>query len=296
MEITDRKIWLEERFEENRPRLRLLALRMLGTLAEADDAVQESWLRVMRPGPRTLENFEGWLTTVTSRVCIDMLRTRTTRRGTLVGLEVNGLAHGLATVDPEREALLAEEIGSALLIVLEKLSPAERVSYVLHDMFDVPFGEVAALVGRSEIAARQLASRARCRVRGVPSSPNADAAKEREIVRAFLAASREGDLQALLELLNPDVVFRADKAGVRLGAKEEVRGSAVVAEGAKDGVRRTEAALFALVNGRPGRVAMAGGKPLGVFTFRIENGKISEINLIADPDVIDGLDLVVFAE
>ncbi|HUI72149.1 MAG TPA: sigma-70 family RNA polymerase sigma factor [Spirochaetia bacterium] len=282
---------LEERFEKNRPRLRLLALRLLGTLAEADDALQETWLRVSRSDVRTVENFDAWVTTLTSRVCIDMLRARAARRETLVGLHIDGIARSPRIVDPEREALLAEAIGSALLTVLENLSPAERVSLVLHDMFDVPFDEVAAILGRSETAVRQLESRARRRVRGAPSSADVDAAREREVVRTFLAAAREGNFEALLELLSPDAVSRADKVAATLGAETSVLGNAAIAERVARGGLNPR---YALVNGKPGLFAIVNGNLRVVLTYTIENGKIVEIQVTADPDVVDRLDLVVF--
>lgn len=294
MKSSDQQDWLEARFEESRTRLRLLAFRMLGTLAEADDAVQESWLKISRSDTSAVKNFDGWLTTVTSRVCIDMLRTRKARKETLVGLEVDGTARRPATIDPEREVLLAESIGSALLIVLEELSPAERVSFVLHDMFDVPFDEVAAIAGRSETAVRQLASRARRRVRGMPPRADADAVREREIVQAFYAASREGNFEALLELLSPDALFRADEAGVRLGAGKMVRGSVAIAERVLRGAGEGEV-HYALVNGRPSVVGTVFGEPRVIVAFTIEDGKITEIRLSADPEVVAGLDVVFMA-
>jgi len=287
METNKHEEW-EAGFEAHRRRLRLLALRMLGTVAEADDALQEVWLRVSRSETR-VENLGGWLTTVTSRVCIDLLRARKARRETLVGLEVEAPARNLATIDPESEALLAEAVGSALLTVLAVLSPAERVSYVLHDLFDMPFTDVAAIVGRSEPAVRQLASRARRRVRGVPS-PEADALREREVVRAFLAASREGRFETLLGLLSPDAVFHADETAIGMGAKAAMHGGREIAERV---LRAPQADVYALVNDRPALVAMAGGRPRAVLTFTIENGIITAVRLTGDAATIAGFDLVV---
>jgi len=280
---------VEERFEQNRPRLRLLALRLLGTLAEADDAVQESWLRVSRADVRAIDSFEAWVTTLASRVCIDMLRARAARRETLVGLHVDGIARVSRMVDPEREALLAEAIGSALLTVLETLSPPERVSLVLHDMFDVPYEEVAALLDKTEAAVRQLASRARRRVRDAPQSADVDAAREREVVRAFLAASREGNFDALLALLSPDAVSRADKVAAALGAETILGNTAIAQRIARGGLNPR----YALVNGKPGLVGMVNGSLRVVLTFTIESGKIVEIHVTAGSDIVNRLDLVL---
>jgi RNA polymerase sigma-70 factor (ECF subfamily) len=287
----DRHDWLAERFEANRTHLRTVAYRMLGSLSEADDAVQESWIRLSRSSTSDVENLGGWLTTVTARVCLDMLRSRTSRREEPMG------AHGPEPIvspedgtDPEHEALLGESVGLALLVVLQTLAPAERVAFVLHDMFAVPFDEIAPIVGRSPVAARQLASRARRRVQGAATASDADLSRHREIVDAFLAASRGGDLDALLAVLDPDVVLRADRAAVAAGASSEVRGAAAVA-GTFSG--RARAAQPALVNGAAGLVWAPGGRPRVVFGFTITRGRIVEIELVADPEHLGRLDLVL---
>jgi RNA polymerase sigma-70 factor (ECF subfamily) len=283
--------WLAERFEANRTRLKAVAYRMLGSVSEADDAVQESWLRLSRSDPSSVENLEGWLTTVTARVCLDMLRSRRSRReeplGTLVTEPTPRRADG---IDPEHQALLADSVGPALLVVLDTLAPGERLAFVLHDMFAVPFDEIAAIVGRSPDAARQLASRARRRLQGTPTVPDADVSRQRKIVRAFLAAARGGDFEALVAALDPDVVLRADRAAVRTGASEEVRGAAAVAQTFSG---RAKVAQPALVDGAPGLVWARGGRPRVVFDFTITNGKIVAIDLLADPERLGQLDLVV---
>ena len=287
----DEHEWLAERFEANRTHLRAVAYRMLGSRTEADDAVQEAWLRLSRSGTSGVENLRGWLTTVVARVCLDMLRSRKSRRERPLGADVpEQIASREDGIDPEHEALLADSVGLALLVVLETLTPAERVAFVLHDMFDLPFDEIAPIVGRSPAAARQLASRARRRVQGAATVPDADRTRRREVVDAFLAASRGGDLVALLALLDPDVVLRADPAAVQAGAEEEVRGATAVA---KTFSGRARAAQPALVNGVTGLVWAPGGKPRVVFGFTIERGKIVEIDLVADPERVRELDLVV---
>ena len=233
----DEHDWLAERFEANRTHLRAVAYRMLGSLSEADDAVQEAWLRLSRSDTSGVENLGGWLTTVVARVCLDMLRSRKSRREEPLGAHVpEPIVSREDGIDPEHEALLADSVGLALLVVLETLAPAERLAFVLHDMFAVPFDEIAPIVGRSPAAARQLASRARRRVQGAATAPDADLTRQREVVDAFLAASRGGDFDALLAVLDPDVVLRADRAAVQAGASREVRGAAAVAEHASRGV------------------------------------------------------------
>jgi RNA polymerase sigma-70 factor (ECF subfamily) len=287
----DEHDWMAERFEEHRAHLRAVAYRMLGSLTEADDAVQESWLRLSRSGASGVENLGGWLTTVTARVCLDMLRSRRSRREDLVGVDVPepAVSHQEAA-GPEQEVLLADSVGLALLVVLEELAPAERVAFVLHDMFDLPFDQIGPIVGRSPATARQLASRARRRVRGAATGPGADLARQREVVDAFLAASRGGDFAALVAVLDPEVVLRADAAAVRAGVAGEVRGAAEVA-GTFSG--RARAARPALVNGAAGLVWSQRGEPRMVFGFTISGGKIVAIDLVADPERIRQLDLVV---
>jgi RNA polymerase sigma factor (sigma-70 family) len=283
--------WLTERFEENRTHLRAVAYRMLGSRSEANDAVQEAWLHVSRSGAGGVENLGGWLTTVVARVCLDTLRSRKSRREEPLDAHVPEptVSRGEGT-HPEHEALLADSVGLALLVVLETLAPDERVAFVLHDMFELPFEEIAPIVGRSPAAARQLASRARRRVQGTATVPDADRSRQREVVKAFLAASRDGNFEALLAVLDPDVVLRGDRAAVQAGASGEVRGAAAVARTFSG---RARAAQPALVDGAAGAVWAPGGQPRVVFGFRIEHGKIVTIELVADPERIRQLDLEI---
>jgi RNA polymerase sigma factor (sigma-70 family) len=276
---------LADRFEANRAHLRVVAYRMLGSISEADDAVQEAWLRLSRTGDAGVENLNAWLTTVVARVCLDMLRSRKSRREEPLGVHVTD-----PIANPEHEAMLADSVGLALLVVLETLAPAERLAFVLHDMFAMPFDEIAPIVKRSPAAARQLASRARRRVQGATAAGDADPTSRREIVDAFLAASRGGDFGALLALLDPDVVLRADEATVRAGAEKEVRGAAAVAT---TFAGRARTAQLALVNGAVGAVWAPGGRPRVVFGFAISNGRIIGIDLIADPARLSELDLSI---
>jgi RNA polymerase sigma-70 factor, ECF subfamily len=288
----DQQQWMAERFEANRAHLRQVAYRMLGSRSEADDAVQEAWLRLSRSGTSGVENLGGWLTTVVARVCLDMLRSRKSRREEPFGAEVpEPAATGEGGADPEQEALLADSVGLALLVVLQTLAPAERVAFVLHDLFAVPFEEIAPVVGRSPTAARQLASRARRRVQGAPTLPEADLARQREVVEAFMAASRGGDFEALLAVLDPDVVLRADRAVVPAGMPTEARGAAAVAKRAMVG--RVRFAQPALVNGAVGIVVAPRGRQLLVLAFRIAGGRIVEIDVVADPERLRQLDLAV---
>jgi RNA polymerase sigma-70 factor (ECF subfamily) len=263
---------------------------MLGSVSEADDAVQEAWLRLSRSGTDGVENLGGWLTTVVARVCLDMLRSRASRREEPFGERVpEAIASREDGIDPEHEALLADSVGLALLVVLDTLAPAERVAFVLHDMFGVPFDEIAPILGRTPAAARQLASRARRRVQGA-TVPDTDRTRQRAIVDAFLAAARGGDFDALLAMLDPDVVVRADPAAVRAGAMGEVRGAPAVAETFSG---RARAARPVLVRGRAGLVWMQHGRPQMVFDFTIADDKVVGIDLIADPERISELDLTV---
>src|SRR3989441_9296441 len=285
---------LAERFEANRSHLRKVAYRMLGSPTDAEDAVQEAWLRLSRSGTSGVENLGGWLTTVVARVCLDMLRSRKSRREEPFDARVpEPLAAREDPIDPEHEALLADSIGLALLVVLEPLAPAERVAFVLHDMFDLPFDEIAPIVGRSPTAARQLASRARRRVQGAAMVTEPDLARQRKVVDAFLAASRGGDFDALLEVLDPDVVLRADRAAVQMGASRDIRGAKAVADTFSG---RARAAQPALVNGAVGLVWAPGGRPRVVFGFTITRGKIVEIDMVADPERLRQLDLLVLNE
>jgi RNA polymerase sigma-70 factor (ECF subfamily) len=290
----DEHDWLAERFEEHRTHLRAVAYRMLGSLSEADDAVQETWLRLGRADTSSVENLGGWLTTVVARVCLDLLRARTSRREQPLDTHLpDPIVSPQEGVDPEQQALLAEGVGLALLVVLETLAPAERLAFVLHDLFAVPFEEIAAIVGRSPATARQLASRARRRVQGA-AVPDADLARQRAVVDAFLAAARGGDFAALLAVLDPDVVVRADRGAVPAGASRELRGARAVAEGALTFSRLARFVRPALVNGAAGVVSWApGGRPIAVLGFTITRGRIVEIDILADPARLRQLDLAV---
>jgi RNA polymerase sigma factor (sigma-70 family) len=295
----DEHDWLGQRFEENRTHLRAVAYRMLGSLSEADDAVQEGWLRLSRSDISAVENLGGWLTTVVARVCLDMLRSRKSRREESLGARVPEPIPAFAGtsregwIDPEHEALLADSVGLALLVVLEKLPPPERLVFVLHDMFDLPFDEIAPIVGRSPTAARQLASRARRRVQGSATVTGADLTRQREVVDAFLAASRSGDFDALVAVLDPDVVLRADRAAVPAGVSREVRGAPAVAKQALAYSGRARFTQPALVNGAVGLVVAPRGRLLVVLRFTIIRGKIVDIDVVADPARLRQLDLAV---
>jgi RNA polymerase sigma factor (sigma-70 family) len=277
--------FLAARFTEHRDHLRAVAYRLLGSAAEADDAVQEAWLRLGRSDPDEIDNLGGWLTTVVARVALSMLRSRAVRREDPLDDRLPEPAGG---ADPEEEAVLADSVGLALLVVLDTLPPAERLSFVLHDLFGMPFDEIAPVVGRTPVAARQLASRARRRVAGATPRSTADLARQREVVDAFLAASRGGDFDRLVELLDPDVVVRADVAAVRSGADREVRGAAAVAATFSG---RARAARTALVDGVPGLVWAHGGRTRMVFRFTVVAGRVTAIEMIADPDRIAAREL-----
>ena len=282
--------WLAEQFEENRPHLRAVAYRMLGSQSEADDALQETWIRLSRSGTDGVENLGGWLTTIVARVCLNMLRSRTTRREDPIDAHRDDAVDRRDdSFDPEREALLADSVGPALLVVLDLLTPAERLAFVLHDMFAVPFDEIAPIVGRTPAATRQLASRARRRVQGADTEIDADRTRQRAVVDAFLAASRSGDFDALLALLDPDVVLRADAAAVQAGATE-VTGAAAVAE---TFAGRAKAAQPALVDDEVALVWAQGGVPRVVFALTILDGRIAEINMVADPERIAELEITL---
>ena len=288
----DDQQWLAQRFEQHRGRLRAVAYRMLGSLSEAEDAVQETWLRLTRADASQVENLGGWLTTIVARVSLNMLRARQGRLEEPLGPRVpEPVIDPAEGTDPEHEALLADSVGLALLVVLEKLTPAERLAFVLHDMFAVPFGEIAPIVGRSQAATRQLASRARRRVRGAATSPVAELARQREVVDAFLAAARDGNFGALVAVLDPEVVLRADRPAVIAGASTEIRGAREVARRAVEGGAR--AARPALVDGAVGVVVAPRGRLLMVLRFRVRDGKIVEIDAIADPACLRQLDLTV---
>jgi RNA polymerase sigma factor (sigma-70 family) len=288
----DERDWLAQRFDEQWPHLVAVAYRMLGSLAEAEDAVQETWVRLSRADASAVDNLGGWLTTVVGRVCLNGLRSRATRReNSLDTHTTESIAANDARTDPEQEALLADSVGLALLVVLEALDPAERLAFVLHDMFAVPFDEIAEVVGRSPAAARQLASRARRRVRGAPRVPEHDLARQREVVDAFLAASRRGDFNALVSILDPEVVIRADETAVARGAASTLRGAAAVAQASL--VHRARLARAALVNGEVGVVVAPRGQLMMVLRPTIEDGRIVEIEVLADPDSIRKFDVAV---
>jgi RNA polymerase sigma factor (sigma-70 family) len=284
--------YLAGQFEAHRTHLRTVAYRMLGSVSEADDAVQESWLRLSRSQTAEIENLGGWLTTVVARVSLDMLRARKSRREEPLGPHVpEPIVSREDGVDPEHEALLADSVGLALLVVLETLDPAERLAFVLHDMFGVPFDEIGPIVERSPVAARKLASRARQRVRGATPAPDADLARQREVVDAFLAAARDGDFDALLGLLDPDIVLRVDRGALPVGASMEIRGAGAVAEQLRGGARLAGFARPALVNGVAGLVVAPRGRPLAVAGFTVVDGRIAEIDVLADPARVRQLDL-----
>jgi RNA polymerase sigma factor (sigma-70 family) len=285
--------WLAERFEDNRAHLRAVAYRMLGSLSEADDAVQEGWLRLSRSDASRIDNLAGWLTTVVGRVCLDMLRSRAARREEAVGVHLpEPVVSRDDELDPEQEALLADSVGLALLVVLETLTPLERLAFVLHDMFGMPFEEIAPVVGRSPAAARQLASRARRRVQGAPI-PEANLSHQREVVDAFFAAGRDGDFGALVAVLDPDVVLRSDGGIERPRMSIEVRGARAVAEQALTYARLAPFVRSALVNGAAGVVVAPHGRPFSVMAFTVSSGKIVEIDVLADPVRLQRLDLAV---
>jgi RNA polymerase sigma-70 factor (ECF subfamily) len=264
---------------------------MLGSQGEADDAVQEAWLRLSRSDTSDIDNLGGWLTTVVSRVSLDMLRSRASRREEPTGAQLSDhIESPKAGSDPEHEALLADTVGAALLVVLDTLSPAERLAFVLHDMFAVPFDEIGVIVGRSPNAAKQLASRARNKVQGSGPVSDGDPNRQREVVDAFLAASRDGDFDALVALLDPDIVLQADSAAVRMGSSEEVRGAAAVA-GTFSG--RALGAQAALIDGAVGVVWVVGGRPKVAWDFTITDGKVVRIEMIASPESLGDLDVTV---
>ena len=289
----DDQEWLAERFEEHRARLRAVAYRMLGSLSEADDAVQEAWLRLSRADTSDVENLGGWLTTVVARVSLNMLRSRRSRGEEPLGVhQPEPIIDRAEGTDPEHQALLADSVGLALLVVLETLPPAERLAFVLHDMFAVPFDEIAPIVERSPEAARQLASRARRRVQGERTVPDADLDRQREVVAAFMAAARQGDFAALVEVLDPDVVQRVDMGAIP-GAWREVRGAEAVAGQALMYSRLGVLAQPALINGVPGAVSVRDGKTIAVGAFTVSGGKIVASDILADPERLSQLDLTI---
>jgi RNA polymerase sigma factor (sigma-70 family) len=288
----DERDWLAERFEEHRTHLRAVAYRMLGSLSEADDAVQEAWIRLGRSDADEIKNLGGWLTTVVARVSLNMLRSRKTRREEPMELRMpEPIVDPADGTDPEHEALLADSVGLALLIVLETLSPPERLAFVLHDMFGIRFEDIAPILDRSPQAARQLANRARKKVRAERTEPDLDLAAQREVVDAFLAASREGDFERLVAVLDPDVVVRADFGpGV---PSREVRGAEAVASNALMYSRLGLVAHPALINGAVGAVSTRDGKPFSIGAITVKNGKIVEMDFFADPERLAQLDLTI---
>jgi RNA polymerase sigma-70 factor (ECF subfamily) len=277
--------WLARRFEENRSHLRAVAYRMLGSAAEADDAVQEAWLRLSRAETSGVENLGGWLTTVVARVCLDALRSRRSRREEPLDARPDGsFADGDAARDPEHEVQLADSVGLALLVVLETLTPAERVAFVLHDLFDLPFDQIAPVVGRTPAAARQLASR----VRGAELPAETDRARQREVVNAFVAASRGGDLDALLALLDPEVEFRADATAVRMGGPASASGARAVAETFRGRARNAQPAL---VDGNVGLLVVVGGQLKVVLAVTVRAGRVAALESIADPERLSRLNI-----
>jgi RNA polymerase sigma factor (sigma-70 family) len=288
--VTDEQ--LTAQFEEQRPHLRAVAYRMLGSVSEADDAVQEAWLRASKADTSDVEDMRAWLTTVVARVSLNMLRSRRSRREDPFDARMPDPIVGRADgTDPEQEALLADSVGLALLVVLDTLNPAERLAFVLHDMFAVPFDEIAPIIDRSPQAARQLASRARRRVQGEPAIPDADLDTQREVLDAFLAAARRGDFEALLEVLDPDVVLRADRGAVSLGSASVVRGAANVARQASAFARLDIDERMALVNGAVGTVTFRDGRPLSIVGFTVRNRRIVEMDVFADPQRLSRVDL-----
>jgi RNA polymerase sigma-70 factor (ECF subfamily) len=278
---------LAAQFEQQRTHLRAVAYRMLGSQAEADDAVQEAWLRLARTDETSIQNLRGWLTTVVARICLDMLRTRTARREDALDVHV---PDPIVTSGPEDEAELADSVGLALLVVLDTLTPAERLAFVLHDVFAVPFDEIGPILDRSPGAAKQLASRARSRLRGAPVHGEVSAARQREIINAFLAASREGNFEGLLSVLDPDVVLRADAGAGPMGPSQLLRGARIVAGQA---LRFADLAQFArpvLVNGRPGFVAVVEGRIVSVLSVTVVDDRIAEMNILADPERLSRID------
>jgi RNA polymerase sigma factor (sigma-70 family) len=291
----DRDDRLAQRFEENRPRLRAVAYRMLGSTGEADDAVQEAWLRLSRADAGAIDNLGGWLTTVVARVSLDMMRKRKSLREQPLDADAPEPAAGAAgAFDPEQEALLADSVGLAMLVVLDTLGPAERLAFVLHDMFAVPFDDIASILERSPEATRQLASRGRRRVQGRPAVPEDELGRRRDVVDAYLAAARDGDFDALVAVLDPDVVLRADRSILAPGQAREQRGAAAVARQAL--ARRAQFAEPALIDGSPGLLLAPFGRLRLVLRFTVAHGRIAEIDVVGDPERLQALDLAVLGD
>jgi RNA polymerase sigma-70 factor (ECF subfamily) len=288
----DEQDWLAERFETHRPQLRAAAYRMLGSVSEAEDAVQESWLRLSRSDVSDVQNLGGWLTTVVGRVCLDMVRSRRTRREEPLDFYLpDPIVGPIDGTDPEQQALLADSVGLALLVVLDTLSPPERLAFVLHDMFGLSFEDIAPIVDRTPATATQLASRARRRVRGSAPVPDSDLARQRKVVEAYIAASRGGDFEALLAVLDPDVVLRADFGDIPLGLPKVVRGARAVANQAVLFSRTGASARLALVNGAIGAITALDGRTSAVVAFTVANGRVVEMDILADPDRLARLEI-----
>lgn len=297
--MTSNQDWLAEKFEENRPRLKGVAYRMLGSAGEADDAVQEAWLRLSRSDANSIENFGGWLTTVIARVCLDMLRSRNSRREeSLSAASPNSPPASVVSkkIDPEQEAVLADSVGLALLVVLDRLDPAERLAFVLHDLFGSSFDEIAEVVGRTPEATRQLASRARRRVQGAPPTPGAELVQQRKLVDKFIAALRAADFDALVSLLDPDISVHVDEASLTPGVSREARGAVAWAKQAITAARGARFANPVLVGGNVGVVVAPNGRVFRVLRFTFADNKIAAIEVIGDPNVIKNLDLAVAPE
>jgi len=289
--------WLAERFEENRGRLRAVAFRMLGSLGEAEDAVQEAWLRLSRSDAGNIENLNAWLTTVVARVCLDVLRSRKSRGEESLGAQLQEpTGKKGAGSDPEQEAMLADSVGLALLVVLDRMAPAERVAFVLHDLFGLSFEEIATIVERSPAATRQLASRARRRMQGVAKPPSASLSQQREVIDAFLTALRAGDVEGLMAVLDPDLVVRVDGAAARPGVPQEVHGAQNWAKGAVAFARFIRPASVCLVDGALGAVLAPGGRLARVLRFTMKDGKIAQIEIFADPARLELLELAVLPD
>lgn len=291
----DEREWLTERFHGHRTHLRAVAYRMLGSVSEADDAVQEAWLRIRNQDPAGIENMQAWLTTVVGRVCLNMLRSRRARREELSSHVPDPVVSFRDGPDPEHEALVADSVGLALLVVLDSLSPAERLAFVLHDVFAVPFADIATVLDRSEAAAQQLASRARRRVHGAPE-PDQDLARQRQIVDAFFVASRDGDFDALIAVLDPDVELRIDGGALRQDASLVLRGAEAVARHTATYSRLHPFVRPALVNGAAGAVVTPGGRLFSVMAFTVTNARITQIDALLDPERLAGLDFSLPAD
>ena len=291
----DQADWLAERFEQHRPRLRAVSYRMLGSLTEADDAVQEAWLRLSGADTSVVEDLGAWLTTVVARICLNSLRSRKTRREDPVGAHIpDPIVTAVNAVGPEDEAMIADSVGLALLIVLDTLAPAERLAFVLHDVFDMPFEQIASILDRSEPATRQLASRARRRLSATPT-PEADLAEQWELVDAFLAAARDGDFDRLLAVLDPDVVRRVDAGATSPGVPLIAHGAQAVASGALSFQKLGYVSRRVLINGGPGVVSFAGEQPVSVVGFTIAGGRIAQMDILTDPVRVRQLDLAAIA-